>query len=153
MRMIIGNRSEWVCRWVAEQLGYPDAFQEKAYGIAIIYRDEPVAGVVYHDWSDQNVFISIATTSPHWCSRLTMRAIFGYAFNQMQVKRVSVIISAAPENKKWRKMIHRMGFAWEGKLEGWFGDESAHIFRMKRDECKWIENEPLRIIEQQRTAV
>lgn len=151
MRLIIGNRSEWVCRWVAEQLGYPEAFQERSYGIAIIYKDEPVAGVVFHDWTEHNVFISIASTSPHWCSKLTMRAIFGYAFNQMQVNRTSVIIAGG--NKKWRKQIVRMGFVPEGKLEDWYGPgKHGYLYRMKREECRWI-NEPIWIGREQRAAV
>lgn len=152
MRMIIGDRSEWVCRWTAEQLGDPSLFKNNAYGIAIVHRDQVVAGVVYHDWSETNTFISIATTSPAWCSRLTLKAIFGYAFNQMQVNGVSIIIRGG--NRKWRKdLINRYGFTPKCKLEGWFKDCDGYLLRMMRAECKWIEDHGQRIERQQRAAV
>ena len=137
MRMIIGNQSDWVVRWVGEQLDC--TFSPRDYGIAIVYRDVPIAGVVYHDWTDHNTFISIATTSPHWASKFTLRAIFGYAFNQMGVTRVSAIIRGG--NRKWRKtLINRLGFVPECKVEGWFGEHDGYLLRMKRNECKWIEH-------------
>jgi len=158
--MIIGDNSEWVCRWVAEQLGMPDAFQHRAYGIQIIHKDQPVAGVVYHDYTEHNCFISIATTSPYWASRLTLQAIFGYPFNQMGVNRVSVMVRGDdPKRKdnraarKWRKTIqNRFGFVFEGRLDDYFGEGyHAHLYRMKRSECKWIGHEQGR--RRQRAAV
>ena len=142
MRMLTDAYSDWICRWVAEQLGEPGAFAGRAHGIAVIHHDNPIAGVVYHDWTDHNTMISIASTSPYWASKLTLRGIFGYAFNQMQVNRVSVIVRDGKETAKWRKtLIHRFGFVHEARCDDWFGKgEHGHLLRMKRNECKWIDH-------------
>jgi RimJ/RimL family protein N-acetyltransferase len=94
-----------------------------------------VAGVLYEDWNKANVIQHIAADG-NWATRGFLRLIFDYPFNQLNVKRVSAPIAAS--NKKCITLVKSMGYTLECTLEQANPDGDVHIFRMFRNECKYI---------------
>lgn len=148
-RTIVPNASDFVCKWTAEKFGI-NSFPAGCYGMAIMWDNQMIAGVVYHDLSDHNCALSLYSTTPLWAGRDTLRAIFSYPFNQLGLARVTAIVK--PGNQKWRKILtDKIGFVHEAKLWDWFGEgKGAHLYRMTRAECRWIDEQGQ---QQQRAAV
>ena len=96
---------------------------------------ELVAGVLYEDWNGTNVVCHIAGDG-NWASRLFLGVIFDYPFNQLNVKRITVPVSSV--NAKSINLVTRMGFELECTLEQATPDGDLHLFRMWRDDCKFL---------------
>ena len=94
-----------------------------------------MAGVLYEDWNHANVVCHIAGEG-NWATREYLNVIFDYPFNQLQVKRITVPVGST--NLKSINLVTRMGFALECTLTQAIPDGDLHLFRMWRDECKYI---------------
>ena len=94
-----------------------------------------VAGVLYEDWNGANVMCHIAGEG-NWATRDYLGVIFDYPFNQLRVKRITVPISSV--NLKSINLVTKMGFELESTLAQATPDGDLHLFRMWRDECKYI---------------
>ena len=105
--------------------------------IGIKKDDELIAGLVYHDATARNIQISMASTSPLWCTKKTLRYIFGYPFLQLKVARVTVCTHA--DNEKMRSLALRLGFQQEGILRDGYEDGDMIVYGMLAKEGKkWI---------------
>lgn len=69
-------------------------------------------------------------------TRKMLRFAFGYCFNQLNAKRITVKISA--ENKKSLRFVKRLGFEHEATLKDFWPEGDVMIFRMFKQDCKWI---------------
>lgn len=96
---------------------------------------ELMAGVLYEDWNRANVVCHIAGEG-NWATREYLNVIFDYPFNQLNVKRITVPVGST--NLKSINLVTRMGFALECTLTQAIPDGDLHLFRMWRDECKYI---------------
>ena len=96
---------------------------------------ELVAGVLYEDFNGAQVVAHIRGDGD-WASREYLRVIFDYPFNQLKVKRITVPISSV--NSKAINLVEKMGFQLECKLMQATPDGDMHIYRMFRDECKYL---------------
>ena len=129
-----------VSQWVAEQLGCTGFGDCLSIGIC---RDGAlIGGVVYNNArtnSDGLVYtleMSIATVDKSWCNRRILRALFDLPFNVLQCRRITVLVDAG--NEQVRRFDERLGFIHEGTLKEGHPDDDCAIYRMLRDECKWI---------------
>ena len=94
-----------------------------------------VAGVLYEDFTGPNVVCHIAGEG-NWANRDYLGVIFDYPFNQLGVKRITAPISST--NIKSINLVTRMGFTLECTLAQATPDGDLHLFRMWREECKYI---------------
>lgn len=94
-----------------------------------------MAGVLYEDWNGVNIMCHIAGVGK-WASREFLNVIFDYPFNQLNVKRITVPVSAG--NIKSINLVTKMGFTLECTLAQATPDGDLYLFRMWRDECKYI---------------
>lgn len=95
------------------------------------------AVVVFTRFSPFNCEMSIATNGGRtWATRPFLRACYGYAFNQLGLRRVTVVIEE--DNSPSLELCRRLGHVEEGRLKGWFGAKSGVLMRMLREECRWI---------------
>lgn len=100
------------------------------------YQDgELTAGVLYEDWNGANVVCHIAGEG-NWANRAFLGVIFDYPFNQLKVKRITVPVSSG--NVKSINLVTRMGFELESTLAQATPDGDLHLFRMWRDDCKYL---------------
>lgn len=99
--------------------------------------DEIRAVVVYTRFSTHNCEMSIATDrKKRWAHKSFMRTCYRYAFEQIKVARVTVVIEE--DNMDSLELCRRLGHTEEGRLKHWFGDKDGILMRMTRQECKWL---------------
>jgi RimJ/RimL family protein N-acetyltransferase len=64
------------------------------------------------------------------------RVISDYVFNQLNCK--ILLCRTRKRNKKALKLARHTGFKYHTTIPDYFGDDSAVLFRMRRDECRWL---------------
>lgn len=121
--------------WVAHKTGGTWC---EGRGTAIGKLDENgelCAGVLYEDFTGANVVCHIAGIG-NWATKEYLGVIFDYPFNQLNVKRITAPISST--NMQSIQLVTRMGFTLECSLVQAIPDGDLHLFRMFKDECKYL---------------
>ena len=127
---------EQVRDWVSKELGLEKIGGDMFAAIGIAEDGELISGALFHDYREYMVEMSFASTSPTWCSRKTLKALFDYPFNQLGVTRINA--NCAKGNKKMRDIVRRIGFKQEGcARKGYDGKQDAVLYGMLNKECKW----------------
>ena len=122
--------------WVAQKLGtrFHDA---TVIGVIDDERNQLLAGICYNHYSGYSVEMSIASTSPHWCSRGVLRAAFEYPFFDLGCRRVTA--TTAVDNHQARKMLERLGFKLEGFHPQSMPDGKDGLsYGLLKSDCRWI---------------
>lgn len=127
MAHFIVGRDELLLPWAAGRIAHiqtPDAFGE-AVSMGVMTGDQPddrlLAVVVFHMFTPayQSCMISVAATSPRWCSRATVRGILSVPFYQYGCNRVW---TATPHtSERVIRLNKKLGFKQEGVLREGFG--------------------------------
>ncbi len=123
-----------VCRWIESQL-HVDLGECAAIGVV---QDEAlIAAVAFNNYQPHMIEASVVATTPRWCSRRVLAAVFAYPFRQLGVRRVQA--TTARRNKRARKFIERLGFKYEGiARKGWPRGGDAAVYSMLNNECRWL---------------
>lgn len=95
-----------------------------------------VAGVAYESHNGPNVVCHIAIDGAHAMTREWLRVIFDYPFNQIGVRRITVGVEEG--NARSRRLVEHMGFRLEARLDRAAKSGDIFIYRMFRDECRFI---------------
>lgn len=108
-------------------------------GTAIGVEDENglFAGVTYDGYTGANVSMSSRCDNPAKMPRKFYSLIFDYPFNQLKVKRISVIVDT--NNVKAQKVNEHLGFQREHIMRDYFPDGDAILYVMRRDDCRFLE--------------
>lgn len=143
IRPLYGH-DEAVARWVGDHVGIKDFGPCAAIGI--MRDDELIAGVVYNNWRhpfDPGLIeATMASTTHRWCNRATLAVIFGYPFNQLGCRRVTLTTEA--KNQPVRAFLCHLGFREEGVIRQGFPTDDAVIYGMLRGECRWLAKEQMK---------
>ena len=110
--------------------------------IGVARGSELVAGIVYNNYRWPSIEATIASSTPAWCSRRNLAAIFAYPFRQLGCRRLGA--STGDTNQPARAFLCRLGFRQEGLLRQALppsllnraGD--AVIYGMTAAECRWL---------------
>lgn len=94
-----------------------------------------VAGVLYEDWNGANVVCHIRGIG-NWATRDYLRIIFDYPFNQLGVRRITCPVDSS--NTVSNHFVSRLGFSLECSLVGATPSGNLNIYRMTRDECRFL---------------
>jgi RimJ/RimL family protein N-acetyltransferase len=94
-----------------------------------------IAGVLYEDYNRANIVEHIAAEGD-WACRRFLWIMFDYPFNQLKVKRITAPVAST--NEKCIRLVKKMGFTLESTLAQATPDGDVHIFRMFKEECKYI---------------
>lgn len=138
----IPDEDNVVLQWTAEQLQREVEEYQPCSAVGIMMGDELIAGLIYNNFREYEtgsmIDISIASVSPRWATRRTLREIFSYPFVQLQVDRLQAV--TARTNHAARKLLKRVGFRHEGVMRrSWDGQEDAFLFSMLPEEAKkWV---------------
>ena len=133
---MVYGQDEFVAPWVQARLPDSRGWQFPAT-IGILKDGELIAGLVYHDYTRRSIQISMASTSPEWCNRRTLKRIFGYPFVQLKVSRITVCTHV--NNERMRSLANRLGFVQEGVLREGYPDGDMIVYGMLAEEGKkWI---------------
>ncbi len=93
--------------------------------------------VVFSHFCPRNCELTIATDgSKRWATRRALRAIFGYPFRTLGLRRVTFIVR--DDNHKSQGLVLRLGASFEGRLRKVFEDTvDGIVYGMLREECSW----------------
>lgn len=121
--------------WVCEKAG---GYWLAGRGTAIGKVDKTgalIAGVLYEDWNGVNIVCHIRGDG-NWACREFLAVIFDYPFNQLKAKRITVPIAST--NFRSIGLVTKMGFTLECTLAQATPEGDLHLFRMWRDNCKYL---------------
>lgn len=123
-----------VVRWVCEA-AHAD-ITSKATAIGWMVDGKLVCGIVYDGYTGSSIAMHSRCDDPRRVSREWLFAIFDYPFNQLKVKRVSGLVSAA--NLKAQKVNEHLGWKRETTLADYFPDGDGIVYIMRREDCRWL---------------
>ncbi len=135
IQLVIGQ-DEAVALWVQQRI--PAALDfSPCTAIGVADDGRLIAGAVYNNYQGYMIEISMASISPRWCNRRTLRALLGYPFEQLKVRRLQFTI--AKRDKKTRKLWERLGFKYEGTgRQAWPDGSDSCVYSMLKHECRWL---------------
>lgn len=124
-----------VIQWVSIMLGFP--LQEKAVGIGWMRHGEPQIGIVFYDYSPENMFIHVAMKPKAYWSPVFCMALMDYAFTQARVGRLTGMFPS--RNTAALKFALKAGAHFEGRLrQAAPGGDDYLIYGLLREEAeKW----------------
>jgi len=111
---------------------------QHVYTIAIFDNAcEFMAVVLYTDYTGMDIAMHIASVSPKWATRESLRVIFTYPFVELGVQRVSAATKQSYAHAL--EALRRVGFVREGELRNYHEDGDSDIISgMLKEECRWI---------------
>lgn len=145
-KLLYGNNPELEHRlldWAAQRLGFGITAEllKPAYAIGCVVDDTLVAVVFFNQLRNGSAEIGIVSDSPAWLSRQICTHIAAFAFDILKLRRVTGITPR--KNKKARALAKRLGFIEEATLkEGYAPGLDAVVYRMLREECRWLKSSP-----------
>lgn len=92
-------------------------------------------GALYEDWNGVNLMCHIAGVG-NWATRGFLAVMFDYPFNQIGASRLTAPIEE--ENIRSIRLAEHMGFRLECRLAKATPRGDMLIYRMMRDECKYL---------------
>ena len=126
--LVLGDGS--IAEWVRVRLPLQLEFGEC---IAVgIQDDEGIlqAGVVYYNYCNRNIEISIASNTPRWATKENISGILRYPFINLDCRRVTAVTSR--KNDHVRSFLKRIGFMHEGTLHDALDNDDAVIYGMTK---------------------
>ena len=126
-----------IAQWVCAGLNMPWTPGMPAIGW-ISGEGVPAAAVVYTDFNGEGSSISIHSRAVDR-KRIGLEfylAIFDYPFNQLGVRRVTGLVSTA--NLAAQRVNEKLGFTEEIRLPFIFQDGDGIVYRMLKEECRWL---------------
>lgn len=131
--------AEWAGQHMPTPIHCQDFGPQRSIGIC---RDNTMLAVVVYNQFQRlkhgnTLQMSIASTTPEWCRRGVLRALFHYPFVQQEC--CSVWASTGRKNKHARRFLERLGFQLRGSRRcGYDGRQDAMLYDMTRDDCRWL---------------
>lgn len=96
-----------------------------------------LAVTVFNMFSEFNCEMSIATDGrKRWFSRQYAKQCYSYPFLQLGLRRVTGV--AEEDNEAALNLNRKLGHVEEARLKHWFGAKDGILFRMLKEECKWL---------------
>lgn len=132
-RMIYGYDRE-ISHWVAQRLGINGFGPSRAIGVEL--DGEIIAGVVYFNCRHNGLEMAVASTTPKWATRRTLKHFFSYPFLTQGCNRITVLVDI--DDHGTRRFDERLGFVQEGILREAHPNGDAVVYGMLKDECRWI---------------
>jgi hypothetical protein len=137
-KLVVDNEQQSIGHWVVEKSG--GRCLDGATAIGIEKDGVLQVGIMYESFmgAGGSVIMHSRCDNPKACTREFYHAIFDYPFNQLKVKRCTVFVNE--NNKHAIDINERLGFIREAELKGYFPDGDAIIFKMTRQDCKWLKD-------------
>lgn len=135
MSQIVTGQNRRVADFVAAKIGNGNTFANYA-AVGLEKDGELIAGVVYSEYNGSNVFMHVGATGKRWLTREYLWFCFYYPFEQMGVKRITGVVEEG--NIAARMFDEHLGFQLETRLQDAGRSGDLLIYRMFKDECKFL---------------
>ena len=128
--------SELVGKWVIEKAG--GRYTQGATGIGIIKDGKLEVGIMYDGYTGRggSIMMSSRCDNPKATSKWFYWAIFDYPFNQLGVKRCSVLVHE--NNERALNLNIKLGFVGDTVIKDYFPDGDAVLLAMYKKDCRWL---------------
>lgn len=105
-----------------------------------------VGGVVYENYTGKggSILAHVAGFSSNWIDRDLLYIMFDYPFKQLDCKQAFGQVAA--KNEVARKFNKTLGWEELLTLEGVFPDDDMVLVRMKREDCRFLNIKPRKIL-------
>lgn len=135
MRKIITDQPERVAEFVGDKVNAGGYANYTAIGLE--EDGKLIAGVLYDYYNGASMNAHIAGEGTNWLNRKYLHFIFWYPFEQLKVKRLTVLVPES--NKESNRFVRHLGFDLEATLRDAAPDGDVFLYRMFRHQCKWLE--------------
>ncbi len=134
---IVQDKDNLLAQWVCAGLGENFDWVGENYTVGFVRSGKLCGALIFHNYRPQcDVWWTIYTQDKRWCTLKVLRYIFYTAFDVLQCRRISLLVSRS--NQKCLDLVKRLGFRKEGHLRKFRENgEDAFIFSMLKNECKW----------------
>ena len=142
MIRIIGNQKQRALEWAKPY--WPgislNTDEWGRFSALILEKDGDIqAAVLYKNYIPANSIEShiAAVAGGRWLTRSFLRAMFSYPFEQLGLRRVTLLIAA--DNLQSRRFAEHLGFVLEGVArQGWNAQTDLRIYGMLKAECRFL---------------
>ncbi len=137
-KLVVDNEARDIGHWVVEKAG--GRCLEGATALGMEKDGVLQVGIMYEGFTGANgsIIMHARCDNPQACNKQFYRYMFDYPFNQLKVRRCTAYVNS--NNKHAIDIDERLGFIYEATLENYFPDGDAIVFKMTRDECKWLKD-------------
>lgn len=109
---------------------------DEARVLGVLDEGLPLAVVAYSRTTEFHCEVSIASVSPRFCTRPVLHHMFWIPFVQWGYVRIHSVVSL--DRPKAVTFNRKLGFFQEALLKNFFGPQDGIMFRMLRQDCKWL---------------
>lgn len=121
--ILLTGHDEQVAEWVSKSIPDHDGFSPEVKAMAVFDAEGTriIAGVVYHDYKprERTCAMTIASESPMFATRGTIRAMLSVPFDQFDCFKVCAMTRA--DNTRAQRFLKKVGFVREAILRHQFG--------------------------------
>lgn len=135
--IVVTENPEGIANFVAQKLKITFWPPYLALGF-VADNHRPMCAVVFNEYNGSNIEMTIYADKGG-ITRGVIRYISQYVFNQLKCRRLTV--RTKKRNKFVLKLAPRVGFTYEHVASRYFPDDDAVVFRMYREDCRWIEQD------------
>lgn len=132
--MIVVADAPEAVRFIEAKLGVTISPPYQAFGY-MADDGRGLAAVVVNDYNGANCELTIVADKGGF-TRSVLHHIASHVFNKLGCRRATV--RTKKSNKPLLRAITRYGFTYENVARHFYHDDDAVVFRMLRDECRWI---------------
>lgn len=131
--MIVVDGAE-IGAYVGSRLGVTICPPFQAIGF-LTDEKKPLAAFVFNEFNHSNMEMTIVA-EPGGITRQIIRYVAHYVFVKNDCRRVTV--RTRKRNKHILKLAPRYGFKYECIAKQFFPDDDAVVFRMLKEDCRWL---------------
>lgn len=136
MKRIVTDQPDRVAEFVGDSLGVSGFANYTAIGLED--DGELIAGVLFDYYNGASINMHVAAIpGRRWLTREYLRFCFWYPFEQLGCKRITGLVPAS--NKDAQRFDEHLGFELEATLKDAAPDGDVLVYRMFRDQCKWLQ--------------
>jgi len=102
-------------------------------------------GIIYQDYTVESIAAHVASLGGAWLNRDLLWAIFDYPFVHLKCR--NIFTQTRSRNRKGLDFTKSLGFKEIVTIPEVFPDgEDVVVFRMRREECRWLRLKPTGIL-------
>jgi L-amino acid N-acyltransferase YncA len=141
-KIIVGPQADVIVReFMCQTLQNPNGFVGgRGLGMIKLVNENDaavLAGVWYENYNGANMMMHVASDgTKNWMTREYLWYAFFYPFAECGCKRVTSLIAAS--NVESCAFVERIGFELEATLKEAAADGDMFVYRMFRQDCKWL---------------
>lgn len=126
-----------VIEWVANKTQANPLPAQSAIGW--LRDDELTCGIFYEGYTGSSITATFAIEDGAVFPKDFLWAIFDYPFRQLGCSKMIALVGE--NNHKCIRMVEKMGFVVEGRVENYYPGEALRVYTMTADQCRFLERE------------